>query len=740
MAEFDTSPEVKAAIAKRKATQVATWQTKNLNATGQAQGAEYLSQMKADAAIQSQSNLVNTVEQSRADNSALAEVNSFWEWLYGILKSLNTPVNPIEEQQQTMTDLVTQSNAQNADLLNNLPNTQNSEEVLKAQMEANEKQKQLNDLNSSIDQLYNDARHNMKWASESYIQAYVASKTRDLLPQRNQLINELQLAQGNAQALKEQQQVDRQNQRQEIGFKYQINQDQFNKTWEVMSKWFDAQQQEYARQMSFNDQVKMTVINQKIQQDYDQIKFDKEQKAAASIRAEEFANQQSMALFNYQLDMQKQGTQTSIFNTNDWKAVLYNTQTGDVVKTFNLWMSVEDQLKYQDLQPVYGWAGELSTSAYNAAVQNCLAAWGKQCWQFVNDYLQNMGDARVMGDTLESKAKNINSTVPIAGAVFVQPSSEYSANWHTGIVKSVNWDGTITVIETNLKGDKQLGERTISQSSVQGYYVPKSLYQEFQNAQPVNANKSLSGYARGVLDNGMNVNNIPEKQREQTLNEIYSFLGQETKNITDPGLKSVLMSGIKSKDIDATQLKTITQIKTVDAQLDGIIQSLGEQTTDPIVDVFRSKNSYDEKRQALQAQVNAILPWLARGVFSEVGVLTDADIDRYTKLVPNANKTGGVNQLIGEMLKKVLYKNYTTTLTTLSQASNVRGFASDYDTYMTKLYKMDRNDVSYTPWQLLASDKWPIVVDKKKVVVPWLQWPYKATPVQMQIPKTVSRI
>ena len=64
------------------------------------------------------------------------------------------------------------------------------------------------------------------------------------------------------------------------------------------------------------------------------------------------------------------------------------------------------------------------------------------------------------------------------------------------------------------------------------------------------------------------MSNIPEKAREQTLSEIYAYLDQETKNIKDPGLKSILMSGIKSKDIDSTQVKAITQIKTVDAQLD----------------------------------------------------------------------------------------------------------------------------------------------------------------------------
>lgn len=751
MAEFDTTQAVKDANTRRKARQVATWQTRNLNTAGQQSWQQYLQEnptFAQEATQQAQQENITTVAQDvvsqKSDNQQLDYVNQLGDTIYGTLQSLGLqePTNPFQSFGETLKSYTEQANQQNQDMLENLPNSTPSQETLQATQEYNNKVKELSDLDASLDQMYNDARQALPNANESYIQAYVANKTKDILPKRRQLLSELQLAQSNRDALVQQDESQRANQWQEVQFKYGVQRDQVQRTWEVLTKGLDIAQQEYARQTGLVDQVKLTLFNQQIQQDYDQIKFDREQKAAVQQRAQAFADQQTMALFNHQLDLQKQWMQTSMFQTNDGKAVLYNTQTWEVVKTFNMWMSVEDQVKMANLQPVFGSSSSLVEWAYNTAINSLMQSGWKQCGQFVNDYLQSLWWSRTMGDSFESKQKAINSTVPMPWAVFVQPSSEYSANGHTGIVKSVNGDGTITVLEANLRGDKQLSERTIKQSSVMWYHIPNSLYQEFQNAQPVNASKALSGYARGVLDNWLNVNNIPEKQREQTLNEVYAFLEQETKDIKDSGLKSILMSWIKAKDIDATQLKAITQIKTVDAQLDWIVKSLDEVTTDPIVDILKSKDPYDSKRQALQSQVNAILPSLARWVFSEVGVLTDADIARYEKLVPNANKTWGTNKLIGDMLKKVLYRNYTTTLTTLAQASNVRGFATDYDSYMTKLYKMD-STVTYSPWQLLASDKWPITVDQKKVVIPWTQWPYKAnslSPNQIQVPKKVTKI
>lgn len=79
-----------------------------------------------------------------------------------------------------------------------------------------------------------------------------------------------------------------------------------------------------------------------------------------------------------------------------------------------------------------------------------------QCGELVNDYWTKYTWARAgMWDTLESKISAVESIwesdVPVAGGVFVSNPLNNSVG-HTGIVQTVNPDGSITVLEANADG------------------------------------------------------------------------------------------------------------------------------------------------------------------------------------------------------------------------------------------------------------------------------------------------
>jgi hypothetical protein len=57
-------------------------------------------------------------------------------------------------------------------------------------------------------------------------------------------------------------------------------------------------------------------------------------------------------------------------------------------------------------------------------------------------------------------------------------------------------------------------------------------------------------------------------------------------------------------------------------------------------------NPYDTDAQTLKAQLQSLIPNLARGVYGEVGVLTDNDIHLYSQTVPNLKGTEDVNKAI----------------------------------------------------------------------------------------------
>lgn len=76
--------------------------------------------------------------------------------------------------------------------------------------------------------------------------------------------------------------------------------------------------------------------------------------------------------------------------------------------------------------------------------------------------------------------------------------------------------------------------------------------------------------------------------------------------------------------------------------------------TGPIIGILRSRNPYDTKAKEMQSLINQAVPNLARGIFGEVGVLTDTDIERYTKMLPSASTSGDLAKLLFDSLKRKL--------------------------------------------------------------------------------------
>lgn len=103
----------------------------------------------------------------------------------------------------------------------------------------------------------------------------------------------------------------------------------------------------------------------------------------------------------------------------------------------------------------------------------------------------------------------------------------------------------------------------------------------------------------------------------------------------------------------------------------------------------------DADAAAINATIQGLIPTVARGIFGEVGVLTNADIENYKKTVPNLNSTEEQNQLITLVMYDVLSRSVKNTLVTNAQnQANVSGFAS---TYMDVESRIDtlKSDLQY---------------------------------------------
>lgn len=96
-----------------------------------------------------------------------------------------------------------------------------------------------------------------------------------------------------------------------------------------------------------------------------------------------------------------------------------------------------------------------------------------QCGAFVNDYL---GERR-FGDSLWSKIDQINSDTPYPGAIAIIDSGH---EWgHVGIIESVNLDGSVQMVESNINGDRRIHRHTHRHvkldGNILGYYIPPEI-------------------------------------------------------------------------------------------------------------------------------------------------------------------------------------------------------------------------------------------------------------------------
>ena len=95
----------------------------------------------------------------------------------------------------------------------------------------------------------------------------------------------------------------------------------------------------------------------------------------------------------------------------------------------------------------------------------------------------------------------------------------------------------------------------------------------------------------------------------------------------------------------------------------------------PVVGLIRDLNPWDTDAQLLAKKVTAAVPTLARGVFGEVGVLTNADMETYKSLLPNNRSNEAAAKVLFEFLTKKLETTYKDRIGALGgQGYSTKGF------------------------------------------------------------------
>jgi len=257
-------------------------------------------------------------------------------------------------------------------------------------------------------------------------------------------------------------------------------------------------------------------------------------------------------------------------------------------------------------------------------------------------------------------------------------------NGHYGTVLSVSEDGkSFQTIEWNRNGDHQptyesytinddgtLHDNTRNQDYKGWGLNNNTLKQEYADKLgeiSAGAEKDTEVKELGNLEpsdiieyqNYLSNNKYPEYIQTETqkaqfrrkFNDFIKYIKS-----SDVPLEEVMDFSIGGKALTQSETEKISKYELSADQLRDLQELIMDTDTGPILGILRSNNPYDTKAKLINAKITALVPQIARGIYGEVGVLTDQDVARYMATLPNMKSTDEQKKLLLEMTNKMLIR------------------------------------------------------------------------------------
>ena len=185
--------------------------------------------------------------------------------------------------------------------------------------------------------------------------------------------------------------------------------------------------------------------------------------------------------------------------------------------------------------------------------------------------------------------------------------------------------------------------------------------------------------ARTIFEGGgLGINDLPTKGNYRSL--VQAELNKlRTEALKTNDVFGIMRASAGGKDVADTFIQAFDKALNVVYQISDLQEAINGESTGPIWGIIRSNNPYDVKAQQLQAQIAAIVPNLARGVYGEVGVLTDNDIKNYSKTLPKlTNLEEARNAILGITIKSVQRSLENKIKSQAAANRDVSGYADIY--------------------------------------------------------------
>lgn len=212
----------------------------------------------------------------------------------------------------------------------------------------------------------------------------------------------------------------------------------------------------------------------------------------------------------------------------------------------------------------------------------------------------------------------------------------------------------------------------------------------------------FSSETRWIIEWGFSISTVSDKNKSQVFEELDQYRSFIDQTESDPWRASIMKSAGKKAPTSSDRQK-LWAIRESRDMLDVLKEKIKNTDTGPIVWALREKNPYDAVAQEINTLIDQTVPWLARWVFWEVWVLTDADVNRYRKTLPNLTNTQQVNDFVLWVLEDNLNTKVISNIKTLADTDvDVSWFLSEYDLAVKNLKNQETWWSSWFFWQLVS--------------------------------------
>lgn len=325
------------------------------------------------------------------------------------------------------------------------------------------------------------------------------------------------------------------------------------------------------------------------------------------------------------------------------------------------------------------------------------------CSAFVND---TAGTPLRYGSSLQSKERNINVrdvNNPQAGYIFVSNIGNKEIG-HCGFIEAVNVENkTATLVDSNRYNDRRVNRRVVpiselvAKEGIIGYENPalsqKTGEQRFS--------KEVTAQAMAILNSRSGATTAGLSTDDNFRGKVEQKLSQDQQKLMAAGdIKGALLASAGGAKPDSTFVNSFQKAKIVVDQVVNLSKALAKGKNlketaktklkgvdeagkpysqfldlNPLTGWLEQRNPWDTDAQEINAIIQGTIPNLARGIFGEVGVLTDRDIELYRKTLPNLRQTENVQKVVAGLTLRIVRNSIVESLRT--QADNGRNVSGN---------------------------------------------------------------